>query len=149
MKLLAGYPYPLGATFDGIGTNFSFFQKLPSGFNYVVFDGEDKETPIDLEEVTGYCWQRSLPTAGPGQRYAYRVFGPWAPYSGHRCNPSKLLLDLYAKAFSGRIQWDEAVFPYRFSENPEQPGDSDSRLFIGTWHDLCSNLNKYISPHLR
>ncbi len=130
MKILAGYPYPLGATFDGIGTNFSLFSEVAERVQLCLFDEEDKETRLDLEEVTGYCWHGYLPTIGPGQRYAYRIYGPWEPESGHRCNPSKLLLDPYAKAFSGRIKWDEAVFPYRFSEGPDQPSDSDSSPFV-------------------
>ena len=130
MKLLPGYPYPLGATFDGAGTNFSLFSEVAERVQLCLFDEDDRETRVDVEEVTGYCWHGYLPTVGPGQRYAYRVFGPWAPDSGHRCNPSKLLLDPYAKAFSGRLQWSEAVFPYRFNKGPEQLSDSDSSPFI-------------------
>ncbi len=130
MKLLAGYPYPLGATFDGVGTNFSLFSEIAERVQLCLFDEGNKETRLDLEEVTGYCWHGYLPTVGPGQRYAYRVHGPWEPESGLRCNPSKLLLDPYAKAFSGQIKWDEAVFPYQFDTDSEERSDSDNSPFI-------------------
>jgi glycogen operon protein len=95
-----------------------------------LFDHDDRETRLDLKEVTGYCWHGYLPAVGPGQRYGYRVYSPWDPANGHRCNPAKLLLDPYAKAFHGRIQWDEAVFPYDFKNGPESPSESDSAPFI-------------------
>ncbi len=107
LKLLAGYPYPLGATFDGLGTNFSLFSEIAERVELCLYDEQGKETRFDLEEVTGYCWHGYLRTIEPGQRYAYRVYGPWDPENGHRCNPWKLILDPYAKAFSGGIQWNE------------------------------------------
>lgn len=130
MKLLAGYPYPLGATFDGVGTNFSIFSEIAERVELCLFDDDDKETRLELQEVTGYCWHGYLATAGPGQRYGYRIHGPWDPENGHRCNSAKLLLDPYAKAFDGRILWDEAVFPYNFKEGPDQKSDSDSGPFV-------------------
>jgi glycogen operon protein len=130
MKLLAGNPYPLGATFDGVGTNFSLFSEIAERVELCLFDDDDIETRLDLKEVTGYCWHGYIRSIEPGQRYAYRVYGPWDPENGHRCNPSKLLLDPYAKAFSGRIQWNEAVFPYDFKKGPEQRSQSDSAPFI-------------------
>lgn len=130
MKLLGGYPYPLGATFDGVGTNFSLFSEIAERVELCLFDDDDKETRVDLEEVTGYCWHGYLPAIGPGQRYGYRVHGPWDPKNGHKCNPAKLLLDPYAKAFSGRIEWDEAVFPYNFKKGHEHRSESDSGPFI-------------------
>ncbi|MGW8195690.1 MAG: glycogen debranching protein GlgX [Desulforhopalus sp.] len=130
MKISPGSPYPLGATFDGVGTNFSLFSEVADKVQLCLFDDEDKETRVDLEEVTGFWWHGYLPAVGPGQRYAYRVHGPWDPEAGHRCNPAKLLLDPYAKAFTGRIQWDEAVFPYPFDAGPDNRSDSDSSPFI-------------------
>jgi glycogen operon protein len=130
MKLSAGYPYPLGATFDGVGTNFSIFSEIAERVELCLFDNDDKEIRLELQEVTGYCWHGYLATAGPGQRYAYRIYGPWDPENGHRCNPAKLLLDPYAKAFDGRILWNEAVFPYNFKEGPDQKSDSDSGPFV-------------------
>lgn len=130
MKLLGGYPYPLGATFDGVGTNFSLFSEIAERVELCLFDDDDQETRVDLEEVTGYCWHGYLPAVGPGQRYGYRVYGPWDPEGGHKCNPAKLLLDPYAKAFSGRIEWDEAVFPYDFKKGHDHRSESDSAPFI-------------------
>ncbi|HBG17901.1 MAG TPA: glycogen debranching enzyme GlgX [Desulfobulbaceae bacterium] len=130
MNILVGYPFPLGATFDGVGTNFSLFSEIAERVQLCLFDQNDRETRLDLEEVTGYCWHGYLPAVGPGQRYGYRVYGPWDPANGHRCNPAKLLLDPYAKAFHGRIRWDEAVFPYDFKKGPESPSESDSAPFI-------------------
>lgn len=130
MKLTTGYPYPLGATFDGVGTNFSIFSEIAERVELCLFDDDDNETRLELEEVTGYCWHGYLATAGPGQRYGYRIHGPWDPENGHRCNPAQLLLDPYAKAFDGRILWDEAVFPYNFKEGPDQKSDSDSGPFV-------------------
>ena len=130
MKLLAGYPYPLGATFDGIGTNFSLFSEIAERVELCLFDEDDKETRLDLEEVTGYCWHGYLPSVEPGQRYGYRIHGPWNPAAGHRCNPAKLLLDPYAKALTGRIEWTDALFPYDFANGPGEPSDTDSGPFV-------------------
>ena len=130
MKLLAGYPYPLGATFDGIGTNFSLFSEIAERVELCLFDDDEKETRLDLEEVTGYCWHGYLPSVEPGQRYAYRIHGPWNPAAGHRCNPAKLLLDPYAKALTGRIEWTEALFPYDFVKGPDERSDTDSGPFV-------------------
>ncbi len=130
MKLLAGYPYPLGATFDGLGINFSLFSEIAERVQLCLFDKNGGETRLDLEEVTGYCWHGYLRNIEPGQCYAYRVYGPWEPENGQRCNPSKLILDPYAKALNGRIQWNEAVFPYDFKKGPEHRSESDSAPFI-------------------
>ncbi len=130
MKLLAGYPYPLGATFDGIGTNFSIFSEIAERVELCLFDKDNKEVCIELEEVTGYCWHGYLPEVEPGQRYGYRIHGPWEPAAGHRCNPAKLLLDPYAKALTGRIEWTEALFPYDLAQGPEVRSETDSGPFV-------------------
>jgi glycogen operon protein len=130
MRLLAGHPYPLGATFDGAGTNFSLFSEIAERVELCLFDDDDKETRFDLEEVTGYCRHGYLPSVEPGQRYGYRVYGPWDPQEGHKCNGFKLLFDPYAKAIDGRIKWDEGVFPYLFDQGPESFSTSDSGRFI-------------------
>lgn len=130
MKMLAGYPYPLGATFDGIGTNFSLFSEIAERVELCLFDENNNETRLDLDEVTGNCWHAYLPSVEPGQRYGYRVHGPWEPSAGHRCNPAKLLLDPYAKALTGRIEWNEALFPYEFAKGPEHPSDTDNSPFL-------------------
>ncbi len=130
MKVWPGFSYPLGAVYDGSGTNFSLFSEIAERVELCLFDEEGNETHIDLPEVTGYCWHGYLPTVEPGQRYGYRVHGPWDPANGHRCNPAKLLLDPYAKAVDGQVQWDEAVFPYRFDDGPDARSDSDSAPFM-------------------
>ena len=116
MKVWPGNAYPLGAVFDGSGTNFSLFSEIAERVELCLFDDEGAEQRVDLPEVTGYCWHGYLPTVEPGQRYGFRVHGPWDPSRGHWCNPSKLLLDPYAKAIDGQVQWDEAVFGYVFQE---------------------------------
>ncbi len=130
MKVWPGQPYPLGAVFDGSGTNFSLFSEIAEGVQLCLFDEEGQETQIDMPEVTGYCWHGYLPSIGPGQRYGYRIHGPWEPAHGHCCNPAKLLIDPYTKAIDGQVQWHEAVFPYVFSEGPEVRSDNDSAPFM-------------------
>jgi isoamylase len=108
-----GGPFPLGATWDGHGTNFSLFSEHAERVELCLFDENDRETRVDLTERTAFNWHGYLPEVGPGQRYAYRVHGPWAPERGHRFNPHKLLIDPYAKAIEGPISWDAgSVLPY-------------------------------------
>ena len=130
MKIWPGHPYPLGAVYDGSGTNFSLFSEIAERVELCLFDEDGDETRIDLPEVTGYCWHAYLPTVEPGRRYGFRVHGPWNPTEGHRCNPAKLLLDPYAKAIEGQIQWDEAIFPYRFDKGADTLSDTDSAPFM-------------------
>jgi glycogen operon protein len=130
MKIWPGQPYPLGAVYDGSGTNFSLFSEIAGRVELCLFDEKDDETRIDLSEVTGYCWHGYLPDVEPGQRYGFRVHGPWEPSNGNLCNPVKLLLDPYAKAIDGQVQWNEAVFPYVFDKGPEVRSDSDSAPFM-------------------
>ncbi len=130
MKVWPGSAYPLGATYDGAGTNFSLFSEIADRVELCLFDAEGNETRVDLPEVVGYCWHGYLPDVGPGQRYGFRVHGPWEPEHGHRCNPAKLLLDPYATVITGQVQWDEAVFPYRFAHGPEAISGADSAPFM-------------------
>jgi glycogen operon protein len=130
MKVWPGNPYPLGASFDGAGVNFSLFSEVARRVELCLFDEQGGETRTDLPEMTGHCWHGYFPGLEPGQRYGFRVHGPWAPDQGHRCNPAKLLLDPYAKAIDGDVRWDEAVFPYRFSAGPDARNDSDSAPFM-------------------
>lgn len=129
MKVWPGQPYPFGAVYDGYGTNFSLFSQVAERVELCLFDVEGQETHLDLTEVSGDCWHGYIPTIEPGQRYGFRVHGPWVPAKGLRCNPSKLLLDPYAKAIEGQIQWNEAVFPYDFN-NPEVQNKNDSAPFM-------------------
>ncbi|MGH2774031.1 MAG: glycogen debranching protein GlgX [Actinomycetota bacterium] len=109
-----GIPYPLGATWDGGGTNFAVFSENASGVELCLFDDEDHETRLDLTEVDSFVWHCYLPGIGPGQRYGYRVDGPFVPDRGHRFNRNKLLLDPYAKSIDGDVNWSEEVFGYNF-----------------------------------
>jgi glycogen operon protein len=111
-----GTPYPLGATYDGAGVNFGIFSSVATAIQLCLFDSEGRETKVPLEEVDADVWHAYLPGIVPGQRYGFRVHGPYDPAgSGARCNPSKLLLDPYAKAIDGDVDWDEACFGYQFS----------------------------------
>ncbi len=127
MTIYPGHPYPLGATYDGAGTNFSLFSEVAQKVELCLFDEGGHETRIELPEMTAFCWHGYLPNVVPGQRYGFRVHGPWAPAEGHRCNPAKLLLDPYAKAVEGEVRWDEAVFPYRFADPDGAPNDARQR----------------------
>jgi isoamylase len=111
-----GHTFPLGATFDGVGTNFSVFSEVATCVELCLFDDAGREQRFELPEVNALIHHGYLPGVGPGQRYAYRVHGPWAPAQGKRCNPTKLLLDPYAKAVEGQLQWNRSVFPYRFGD---------------------------------
>jgi isoamylase len=129
-KVWPGNNYPLGAFYDGAGTNFSIFSEIADHVELCLFDEGGTETKFDLPEVTSFCWHGYLPNVGPGQRYGFRVHGPWKPEEGHRCNPAKLLLDPYARAIEGQARWNEAVFSYSFA-NPDGPSnDIDSAAFM-------------------
>ena len=120
-----GRPYPLGASYDGAGTNFSLFSEVADQVELCLFDEDGSEQRLRLEEVDASCWHAYLPTIGPGQRYGYRVHGPWEPERGLRCNPAKLLLDPYAKAIEGGVDWAPACFPYIFGDENSR-NDEDS-----------------------
>jgi isoamylase len=109
-----GEPYPLGAMWDGGGTNFSVFSQHAEWVELCLFDDEDNETSIEMTERRAQNWHCYLPDVGPGQRYGYRVHGPYAPLEGHRFNPAKLLIDPYAKAIDGTVNWatEANVLPY-------------------------------------
>ncbi|MBS0003548.1 MAG: glycogen debranching protein GlgX [Thioalkalivibrio sp.] len=129
--LLPGEPYPLGASFDGRGTNFALFSEVAERVELCLFDAKGRQTAShDLTEITALCWHGYLPGVGPGQRYGYRVHGPWDPDRGLRCNPAKLLLDPYAKAVDGVVEWDEAVFPHHFDDPEGSFNDADSASFV-------------------
>jgi glycogen operon protein len=124
-----GQPFPLGANYDGMGTNFSLFSEIADRVELCLFDEDGTETRIDLPESTAYCWHGYIPNVGPGQRYGFRIHGPYQPEHGHRCNPAKLLLDPYGKAFEGQVEWGQAVFPYTFGD-PDSRNDDDSAHFM-------------------
>ncbi|MGW3961785.1 glycogen debranching protein GlgX [Amycolatopsis sp. NPDC005003] len=125
MQPWPGSPYPLGADYDGVGTNFALFSEVADHVDLCLFDPDGTETRIRLPEVDGFVHHGYLTGVGPGQEYGFRVHGPHDPAGGLRCNPAKLLLDPYAKAVTGRVDWDESVFGYRFGR-PEERNDDDS-----------------------
>ncbi|MGI9002517.1 MAG: glycogen debranching protein GlgX [Pseudonocardia sp.] len=129
MRPWPGHAYPLGATYDGSGTNFAIFSEVADRVELCLFSQRGKETRVPLTEVDGFVWHGYLPTVEPGQRYGYRMHGPHDPTSGLRCNPNKLLIDPYAKAVDGPVRWDEAVFGYPFGD-PEGRSDTDSAPFV-------------------
>ncbi len=130
MRIWPGRPAPLGATFDGIGANFSLFSEVAERVELCLFDEHGEATRIDLPERTALCWHGYLPDVKPGQRYGFRVHGPWAPERGSWCNPAKLLLDPYAKAIEGPWVWNEAVFPYHFGAPESSKNELDSAAFV-------------------
>jgi glycogen operon protein len=112
VEIWPGQAYPLGATFDGSGTNFSLFSEVAEHVELCLFDEDGAETRITLPEMDGFVWHGYLPGVLPGQRYGYRVHGSYAPARGLRCNPAKLLLDPYAKAIDGHPDWHPSLFSY-------------------------------------
>ena len=110
--------YPLGASYDGAGVNFALFSQVAQKVELCLFDEEDRETRVEMTEQNSYVWHNYLPGIQPGQRYGYRVYGPYDPAKGLRCNPNKLLLDPYAKAIEGNIDGDESLYSYWF-KSPE------------------------------
>ena len=125
MQVWPGTAYPLGATYDGAGTNFALFSGVAERVELCLFDPEGQESRVDLTEVDGMVWHCFLPGVEPGQRYGFRVHGPYDPGSGLRCNPSKLLLDPYAKAIDGIFDWDQSLFSYNFGD-PDSHNEDDS-----------------------
>jgi isoamylase len=123
-RVWPGTPHPLGATWDGRGVNFAIFSAHAEKVELCLFDpqGQHERARIVLPEYTDEVWHGYLPEARPGQLYGYRVYGPYEPSRGHRFNPNKLLLDPYAKALSGALQWNDAVFGYRVGSPREDFG---------------------------
>ncbi|ANW66917.1 glycogen debranching enzyme GlgX [Mycobacterium sp. djl-10] len=120
-----GKAYPLGATYDGSGTNFAVFSEVAEKVELCLFDEDGTETRYTLPEVDGFVWHCFLPGVESGQRYGFRVHGPHDPGAGLRCNPNKLLLDPYSKAIDGSFDWNQSLFGYNFGE-PDSRNDEDS-----------------------
>lgn len=119
MRVWPGRPYPQGATWDGEGVNFALFSENATGVELCLFTHEQQDQEIQrirMEERTDQVWHCYLPEARPGQLYGYRVHGPYDPQAGHRFNPSKLLIDPYAKALTGVVKWSDAMFGYRIGD---------------------------------
>jgi isoamylase len=130
-----GHAYPLGATWDGAGVNFALFSENATGVELALFDAADPARElhrVPLAERTDQVWHVYLPEARPGLLYGFRVSGPYEPAAGHRFNPHKLLLDPYAKAVSGSVEWNDAIFGYRIGDPGADltPDDRDSAPFV-------------------
>jgi len=153
LNMWPGQPYPLGATYDGAGTNFAIFSEVAHQVELCLFNEGGEEIRCELPEVTGFVWHGYLPNIGPGQRYGFRVHGPWAPEEGHRCNPSKLLIDPYAKAIDGEVKWNKAVFSYDLNDPDGPPNAFDSAPFmpksvvISPYFDWSSDRHPNIPWH--
>jgi isoamylase len=117
LDVSAGRPYPLGATFDGVGTNFSLFTENGESVEVCLFDENGRETRVGLPEETAHIHHGFIAGISPGQRYGFRVHGPWRPGAGLRCNADKLLLDPYGKAVEGQVRWNRAVFSHQQADD--------------------------------
>ena len=130
MELWPGRPYPPGATWDGEGTNFALFSEAAHGVDLCLFDPNGKEERIPLTEVTAHVWHGYVPGISPGQPYGYRVHGAYEPEWGQRFNPNKLLIDPYAKAIDGQLDWDDSVFGYVVGGSDDHPDSRDSAAHV-------------------
>ncbi|MEU1542867.1 glycogen debranching protein GlgX [Actinacidiphila glaucinigra] len=152
MQVWPGQAYPLGATYDGAGTNFAVFSETAERIELCLLHDDGSETAVELREADAFVRHAYLPGVMPGQRYGFRVHGPHEPTRGHRCNSAKLLLDPYAKAISGTIDWDEAVYGYRFGE-PESRNDLDSAphtmtsVVVNPYFDWAEDRSPRIDYH--
>jgi isoamylase len=128
MPVREGRPFPLGATWDGLGVNFAVFSEHATRVEVCLFDndGTTETERFDLPEYTDEVWHGYLPNARPGTVYGFRVHGPYEPDAGHRFNPNKLLLDPYAKQLVGTLKWDDAVFGYTLG-SPDKDLSFDER----------------------
>jgi isoamylase len=150
MQVWPGRHHPLGATWDGEGVNFALFSESATGVELCLFDATGNERRIPVAEQTDQIWHVYVPGLGPGQRYGYRVHGPYDPANGQRFNAAKLLLDPYAKAIDGTIDWSDALFAYEIG-NPDgdfRIGESDSAASIpkGVVVDLAYDWEGDRSP---
>ena len=147
--------YPLGASYDGAGVNFALYSQVAQKVELCLFDEHDAETRIEMTEQNSYVWHNYIPGLQPGQRYGYRVYGPYDPMHGLRCNPNKLLLDPYAKAIEGNIDGDESLFSYWFKspDDTSAMNDLDSAVHtmksavINPYFDWGNDQHPYISYH--
>jgi isoamylase len=134
-KVYPGNPYPLGATWDGKGVNFALYAENATGVELCLFNtpqDEAESIKIPVTERSAQVWHVYIPDAKPGQLYGYRVHGPYEPGNGHRFNPAKLLIDPYAKAIAGKIEWNDALFGYETGNEAEDlsKSETDSAAFL-------------------
>jgi isoamylase len=130
LSIWPGQPYPLGATLDEHGVNFAIFSEVADAIELCLFDDEGNQTCLTLPDQTGFVSHGYVPGVRAGQRYGFRVHGPWSPDQGQRCLPSKLLLDPYARAIEGAVDWNEAVFGYHFGDPDGAANDADSAPYM-------------------
>ncbi len=123
-----GRPFPLGATWDGAGTNFSLFSEHAERVELCLFDGDHTEERVVLGERTALNWHAYLPGVGPGQRYGFRVHGPYDPRAGHRFNPHKLLIDPYAKSIQGKVRHNRGASVLPYIPTPGAGDDADLEI---------------------
>jgi len=143
LRLSSGAPYPLGAHVDGEGTSFAVFSRVAERVELCLFDHDGREERVEIPHATGFTWHAHVPGVGPGQRYGYRVHGPWDPAKGLRSNPQKLLLDPYARAIDGEVRWGDPIHghvpghPFRRQEEDSAPYVPRSVVVAGTfdWGD--------------
>jgi glycogen operon protein len=142
MEVLPGEPFPLGATWHGEGTNFSLFSEHAERVELCLFDDDGSETRVDVMDQTAFNWHCFVKGVGPGQRYGYRVHGPYEPQQGLRFNPAKLLIDPYAKAIDGTVDWRAAnVLPYT------PTGAEDADLTPDTSDDAAAMPRSVVIDH--
>jgi isoamylase len=152
MEIWPGKPYPLGATFDGSGTNFSLFSEGAEKVELCLFEADGSERRVTLGEIDAHCFHVYLPRIRPGQRYGYRVYGSWDPARGLYFNPTKLLLDPYAKAIEGKVLWHPACFAYKRGED-SVADEQDSAPYvprsvvIDPFFDWTRDVRLEIPPH--
>lgn len=155
MQIRPGSMYPLGASYDGAGVNFALYSQVAQKVELCLFDEHDVETRIEMTERNSYVWHNYIPGLHPGQRYGYRVYGPYDPMHGLRCNPNKLLLDPYAKAIEGNIDGDESLFSYWFKSPDDNSAMNDldsaahtmKSAVINPYFDWGNDQHPYISYH--
>ncbi len=138
-RLRPGDPYPLGATWDGAGTQFALFSENAEAVELCLVDDEGNEQRLPVRHRTSMVWHVYVPDVGPGQKYGYRVHGPWAPERGLRFNPRARLLDPYAKALASRVRWEANGFAHR-------SGEPDGDLVMAEDEALGPPLGVVIDP---
>lgn len=155
MQIKPGSMYPLGATYDGAGVNFALYSQVATKVELCLFDDDDNETRIEMSEQNSFVWHNYITGVHPGQRYGYRVYGPYDPSQGLRCNPNKLLLDPYAKAIEGNIDGDESLFSYWINK-PQGEGNLNTldstehtmkSVVVNPYFDWGSDQHPYIPYH--